>query len=525
MKKIISLACILLAIVITTSPYVYAAENTFQTTLGIIANDVANPTVPTNLAASVISSSQINLAWDASTDDVAVVGYRIFRDGSIIASTTSLYYSDTGLTASTTYIYSVEAFDAVPKYSGQSSLISATTTAFVVVIPPVNPTTPTQSSAYSSNAGSQVLIGDLRITQALDSTIISYMTSEFAQAKVYWGLTNDYEIGSISELLYTSNHSVKIETLNSHATYFFKIEIVTVGGKKQIIESSFQTKNNVEGSVLTNVSNFKASPLEKSITLNWTNPSSLTFDSVRLVRSDKFFPRDVFDGETIYEGKVNSFVDSHVEIGTTYYYAIFAKDSNGEYSSGALTQARIGIHGESEVQTNSDPFANISVLRNVDPLIANLALSGFDFMQSGIKLINIGNSIVIDGSKNLVISLEYEKVPEILKTIAITLIDPDDSTKVFPFLLRVNKDKTAYEATLAPLGKSGVYQMKIIVLDYKNQGLKRLEGSLKALLFNQLNNLRNKGILRKDILAIVLVGLIILCVFVVLYRKRNESIN
>ena len=81
---------------------VHAAENTFQVGLTVIPDDYLAPSIPANLIATPISSSQINLAWDASTDDYIVAGYRIFRDGSIIASTTALTYADMGLTASTT---------------------------------------------------------------------------------------------------------------------------------------------------------------------------------------------------------------------------------------------------------------------------------------------------------------------------------------------------------------------------------------------------------------------------------------
>ena len=44
--------------------------------------DTIPPSVPANLSAIPVSSSQINVAWSASTDNVAVTGYRVFRGGS-----------------------------------------------------------------------------------------------------------------------------------------------------------------------------------------------------------------------------------------------------------------------------------------------------------------------------------------------------------------------------------------------------------------------------------------------------------
>ncbi len=98
------------------------------------SSDTALPSVPTNLTATAVSSSQINLAWSASTDNVGVTGYRIYRctgagctPSTQITTVTTNSYSDTGLTANTTYVYRVSAYDAAGNVSGQSSSVSATT--------------------------------------------------------------------------------------------------------------------------------------------------------------------------------------------------------------------------------------------------------------------------------------------------------------------------------------------------------------------------------------------------------------
>ncbi|HOD36683.1 MAG TPA: SBBP repeat-containing protein [Syntrophales bacterium] len=89
--------------------------------------DASAPTVPANLGATVLSSSQINLSWTASTDDVAVSGYRIYRDGSLVGTATEVSYSDTGLSAATTYSYRVSAYDAAGNASAQTDAISVNT--------------------------------------------------------------------------------------------------------------------------------------------------------------------------------------------------------------------------------------------------------------------------------------------------------------------------------------------------------------------------------------------------------------
>jgi thermitase len=96
--------------------------------------DTLPPSAPSSLVATAASSSQINLSWVASTDDVAVIGYGVERsadgiDFAEIATTTGTSYSSTGLSASTTYYYRVRAYDAAGNNSGYSDVASATTPA------------------------------------------------------------------------------------------------------------------------------------------------------------------------------------------------------------------------------------------------------------------------------------------------------------------------------------------------------------------------------------------------------------
>ena len=113
-----------------TSPQSNTAQGTTQ-------GDVTAPSVPTNLAASAVSSSQINLTWTASTDNLAVTGYRLQRatdaafsanlNTSNLGNVTSA--SATGLNASTQYWFRVAARDAAGNFSLDSSSANATTEA------------------------------------------------------------------------------------------------------------------------------------------------------------------------------------------------------------------------------------------------------------------------------------------------------------------------------------------------------------------------------------------------------------
>lgn len=90
-------------------------------------SDTTPPTAPTNLGATAASPTQIDLSWGASTDDVGVAGYRVFRGSTQVASVSgsSTTYADASVAAGTTYTYTVEAYDAAGNVSAPSN--SATT--------------------------------------------------------------------------------------------------------------------------------------------------------------------------------------------------------------------------------------------------------------------------------------------------------------------------------------------------------------------------------------------------------------
>jgi uncharacterized protein (TIGR03437 family) len=98
------------------------------------ASDTQAPTTPSALSASAASSTQINLSWTASTDNVGVAGYRVERcqgagctSFAQIATPATATFNDTGLTANTSYSYRVRAADGAANLSGYSNSATATT--------------------------------------------------------------------------------------------------------------------------------------------------------------------------------------------------------------------------------------------------------------------------------------------------------------------------------------------------------------------------------------------------------------
>jgi chitodextrinase len=118
------------------------------------------PSVPASLSASGTSSSSVSLTWAASTDNLGVTGYNIYRGGTQIGTSTGTSYTDSGLAPSTRYTYTVAAYDAAANVSGQSSQAQATTLAVAgnQITASSCSQTAVQTAINAATAGSTVLV-------------------------------------------------------------------------------------------------------------------------------------------------------------------------------------------------------------------------------------------------------------------------------------------------------------------------------------------------------------------------------
>ncbi len=94
--------------------------------------DVTPPSVPTGLNSPSQTSTSIALAWNASTDNAGgsgVAGYEVLRNGTRVGQPTGTSYTDTGLTANTSYSYQVRARDAAGNLSALSTAANVRTQA------------------------------------------------------------------------------------------------------------------------------------------------------------------------------------------------------------------------------------------------------------------------------------------------------------------------------------------------------------------------------------------------------------
>jgi fibronectin type 3 domain-containing protein len=197
------------------------------------AADTTPPTAPTGLTATATSSSQVNLSWTASTDNVGVTGYRVERcQGAScstfaqIATPTATIYSDSGLTASTSYSYRVRGTDAAGNLSGYSNTASATTSSAVASIAYV------QSANASPNNSALA---------TLSSTFTAAQTAgNFNVVAVGWG-TGSATVGSVTDTkgnVYTLAVGPTVTSFGNASIYYAK-NIVAAAANGNAVKVTF----------------------------------------------------------------------------------------------------------------------------------------------------------------------------------------------------------------------------------------------------------------------------------------------
>ena len=123
-----------------------SAARTASFSTSACSGDTTNPSAPPALTASSITTSSVTLSWNASSDNVGVTGYGVYRNGASLGNTTVRTYAASGLACGTAYTFEVDAYDAAGNRSTRSALSTTTSSC---PLPP-----PSGSTLYLSPSGS-----------------------------------------------------------------------------------------------------------------------------------------------------------------------------------------------------------------------------------------------------------------------------------------------------------------------------------------------------------------------------------
>jgi chitodextrinase len=186
-----------------------------------MTRDVTAPSAPTSLVGTPTSSSQVNLAWIASTDNVGVAEYRIERcQGSSCTTFTQIgiattgAFTDTGRAPSTTYRYRVRAADAAGNLSGYSNIATVTTP----VGPDLTPPTAPGNLVATATSGSEIT---LSWTGSTDNVAVTAYQVERCQGA---GCTTFSQIGTPTATTFNDT-GLAVST-----TYVYRVRAVDAAG-------------------------------------------------------------------------------------------------------------------------------------------------------------------------------------------------------------------------------------------------------------------------------------------------------
>lgn len=429
----------------------------------MVGGDTNPPSVPVIVSVVPVVATQINIAWSPSVDDVALSGYTITRNGAHIATTTLTSFSDTGLLPETLYEYTVRAFDLVKNFS-TSSLPVATTTLAVPGAVTGTPTTTDQQG--TSGSGKLMLRSSVTVTTDVSSANFAWTTSRPARFELRFGRTTSYELGFVATERYAEKQATVLTDLMSRTKYYYElIGYNTINDIPQLLSRGEFTTAAPEGSVFVpNVTQLTVRAEGQGAALFWKNFPSTSRYSIRVVRNHLRYPVDISDGVVIYQGQGENFFDAQALLAfDRQYYSVFVVDEGGNVSSGAIASIV-----KQQTQSGGEGLSVVLVPSVTAPpvVLPGLNFSDITLRQGEVVQAFSDEVLQLSAEQQFTVSIRAGALPRQLKSIIATILHPTDQSQSYSFLLRLNAEETAYEATVAPLVLIGVSKIMVEVYDY-----------------------------------------------------------
>ena len=269
--------------------------------------DTVSPTVPANVQVTGSTTTSITLDWDNSTDNVGVTGYDIFVNGVKKYSNTTSDIVATGLTASTTYAFTIQARDAANNFSAFSTAVNGTTTTAPDIISPSAP-------------------ANVQVTGATTTSI----TLDWDNSTDNVGVTG-YDIFVNGVKKYSNTTSDIVATgLTAATTYSFTVQAHDAANNFSAFSAAV---NGTTGSITPPVDatppstpgNLNVlSSTTTTISLDWDNST----DNVGVTGYDIFV-----NGVMKYSSVSSDLVANNLVAGTTYSFTVQAHDAAGNFSA------------------------------------------------------------------------------------------------------------------------------------------------------------------------------------------------
>jgi chitodextrinase len=272
------------------------------------SSDTQAPTVPSDLQVTASTQASVNLSWTASTDNVGVAGYDLYRDGTKVGTSTQTSYAFGSLTCGTSYTLAIDAYDAAGNVSSGAQVV-ATTGACPDTQSPSQPTNLTELMA----TGTSVV--------------------------VTWGTSTD-NFGVVGYSVYqgatlagtTAQNSYTVTGLSCGTSYNVYVDAYDAAGNHSTKATAFVTTSACPDTQAPSTPTVLAttSIAQTSIGLSW----SASTDNVLVSGYDLFL-----NGTKVGTSLGTSYTFSGLACGTTYTLGVDAYDNSGNRSAASRTSA------------------------------------------------------------------------------------------------------------------------------------------------------------------------------------------
>ena len=294
----------------------YTKDNkTYQTnpitfTVGAVqVADTQAPSVPSTISASNITTNSFTASWAASSDNVAVTGYDVFKDGVLAQNTTNINFSFTGLNPNTTYSITVKARDAAGNVSAASSPLSVKT---LQISDTQAPTVPSTISASNITTNSFTATWNASTDNVAVTGYDVFKDGVFAQN--------------------TTNTSFSFTGLNQNTTYSITVKARDAAGNISAASLPLSVKTLQAQVADTQAPTVPSTISASNITTNsFTATWAASSDNVAVASYDVFR-----DGVFAQNTTNTSFSFTGLNENTTYSITVKARDAAGNVSAASL---------------------------------------------------------------------------------------------------------------------------------------------------------------------------------------------
>jgi len=216
-----------------------------------------------------------------------------------------------------------------------------------------------------------------------------------------------------------------------------------------------------------NVRNVELTSQRDTLLLEWENPPQSEFKTIKVVRSEIFYPLTPQEGTTIFEGKSEKVTDTTAVPGKKYYYSIFTIDTQGSVASGAIVATVPATVSTVPIQTHQEVVRLHFEDNIISPTIATPLLSPLLTVRSQIGDREIVRPIIsttpieTTTDTSLTFALSQEKEQKIVQFatlqlgVASYLFAETETKDAFAARITTPQEKGTYEATVSVLYKDG----------------------------------------------------------------------